>query len=151
MGDSTSEERNTVKSSTDLFYQAEGRRPRLLLGMLHNPDLETINYLSSSMADLGFDIDIASSNLNLSQLLLQAQENDVHGLMIQVSTKDLTSIQNQLRDFLNTASDNETEVFLRSKSSDQTSAQDNLMRQVRIISDELTPVETAVLILDQLA
>lgn len=151
MGDSTSEERNTVKSSTELFYQTEGRRPRLLLATLHNPDKETINYLSSSMADLGFDIDIASSNLNLSQLLLQAQENDVHGLLIQLAAKELTTIQKQLHEFLNTTSANDTAVFLRSKSSDQSSAQENLLRQVRIISDQLTPVQTAVLILNQLA
>jgi hypothetical protein len=67
-----------------------------------------------------------------------------------VAKKELTSILKQLHEFLNTASHNDTAVFLRSKSSDETSPQYNLMKQVRIISDQLTPVETAVLILDQL-
>ena len=151
MDDSDKNERDNVKKSTDLFFLAEGRRPRLLLGALTDQKIESLNYLSSSMADLGFDIDIASMNLNPSQLMLQAQENDVHGVVIQVASKNLSTIQTQLDQYLSSSSDDETQIFLQSNSIIEKISQGLRHKQVSLISDDLSPVQTAVFILDKLS
>lgn len=148
MDDSMNEDRNEVINSTNLYFQTEGRRPRLLLAAFMGQNIESLNYLSSSLADLGFDIDIASLNLTLPQMLLQSQENDVHGIVIQVSLNNLDAVLSHLREYFKKSHENEPQIFLRSESGNTMPKTKLSSNQICLISDDWSSVETAAYILD---
>lgn len=79
-----------VAKRINAIVQAEGRRPRILLAHLDSdqPDRWT-KPLAASLAEFGFDVDIASSNQAPLHTARLAIDNDVH--MICVSIVDSTN------------------------------------------------------------
>ncbi len=71
-----------LRHLADEFAKLEGRRPRILVTLTKN-DLSTqFNEISSCLADLGFDVDIAPRFISFESLSRQAIENDVHVLLV---------------------------------------------------------------------
>lgn len=67
---------------TDQFACAEGRRPRVLVALTKSELSSQFNETSSSLADLGFDVDISPRYESTVSLSRQAVENDVHVLLV---------------------------------------------------------------------
>jgi methylmalonyl-CoA mutase len=72
-----------VREAVEIFEQAEGRRPRLLVAKIgqdgHDRGQKVI---ASAFADLGFDVDIGPLFATPAEAARQAVENDVHILGI---------------------------------------------------------------------
>lgn len=66
----------------DEFAKLEGRRPRIMVALTKNTPNKQFNEVSSSLADLGFDVDIAPRFISFESLSRQAVENDVHTLLL---------------------------------------------------------------------
>jgi methylmalonyl-CoA mutase len=68
-----------VRRSVDQFWQAEGRRPRILVAKMgqdgHDRGQKVI---ATAFADLGFDVDIGPLFQSPAETARQAVENDVH-------------------------------------------------------------------------
>ena len=70
---------------TDDFARVEGRRPRVLVALTKSELSSQFNEVSSSLADLGFDVDISPRFQSSESLAKQAVENDVHVLLVLVN------------------------------------------------------------------
>ena len=73
---------SALKLLVDEFAKLEGRRPRILVALSKNTPNKQFNEISSSLADLGFDVDLAPRFISFESLSRQAMENDVHTLLI---------------------------------------------------------------------
>lgn len=72
------------------FLQRHGRRPRVLVvDRGHTPGKNTARRVSSCLADMGFDVDIAPVNMQIDYIVDIAAENDDHFVLIMpVSPKE---------------------------------------------------------------
>lgn len=73
----------------DEFANLEGRRPRILVALSKKAPNKQFNEISSSLADLGFDVDLAPRFISFESLSRQAMENDVHALLILVDKSEI--------------------------------------------------------------
>ena len=85
----------------DEFAKLEGRRPRILVALTKNTPGKQFNEISSSLADLGFDVDIAPRFISFESLSRQAIENDVHVLLILVDKSEVNESCNAINKELN--------------------------------------------------
>lgn len=74
-----------LKRLTDDFARVEGRRPRVLVALTKSELSGQFNELCSSLADLGFDVDISPRFHSAESLVRQAVENDVHVVLVLAS------------------------------------------------------------------
>ena len=79
------DEFNKARKLTDKFAQLEGRRPRIMVSKMGQDGHDRgAKVISSSFADLGFDVDISPLFQTPAEVAKQAVENDVH--MIGISS-----------------------------------------------------------------
>lgn len=79
---------NTPKA-IEQFIEDHGRRPRVLIStMLPGADDTEAKVLASSLADVGFDIDLAPSTSSTNDIVRQAVENDVHAIGVCLGADD---------------------------------------------------------------
>ncbi len=72
-----------AKVMADTFYELEGRRPRIMVAKMGQDGHDRgAKVISSSFADLGFDVDIGPLFQTPQEAAKQAVENDVHVLGI---------------------------------------------------------------------
>jgi len=70
-----------LKSDTDAFVAAEGRRPRLMIAKLGQDGHDRgAKVIATAFADLGFDVDIGPLFQTPEEAARQAIENDVHAI-----------------------------------------------------------------------
>ena len=81
----------------DEFAKLEGRRPRILVALTKNAPNKQFNEISSSLADLGFDVDIAPRFISFESLSRQAEENDVHTLLILADKSEINESVDAIR------------------------------------------------------
>jgi methylmalonyl-CoA mutase len=68
-----------VRKQTSLFYEEEGRRPRILIAKMGQDGHDRgAKVIGSAFADLGFDVDIGPLFQTPEETACQAIENDVH-------------------------------------------------------------------------
>ncbi len=76
---SFSAETDQIQREIDAFFQARGRRPRLLIGMpVGGNGRRRMNEAATRFARHGFDVDISPAHAAPRQLARMAMENDVH-------------------------------------------------------------------------
>lgn len=84
------------------FALLEGRRPRILVGGAAETLAGSMNKICNTLADMGFDVDIAPKLKTLKKMATQSLENDADILMIYsnncISSEELSEVQ---RDVLN--------------------------------------------------
>ncbi len=74
-----------VVEKADDFAKKEGRRPRILIGKMGQDGHDRgAKVVATSLADLGFDVDIGPLFQTPAEVALQAVENDVH--LVGIST-----------------------------------------------------------------
>jgi len=72
---------NTAREMADKFSQLEGRRPRIMVAKMGQDGHDRgAKVISTSFADLGFDVDIGPLFQTPEEAVKQAIENDVHVL-----------------------------------------------------------------------
>ncbi|MGB1104065.1 MAG: methylmalonyl-CoA mutase [Crocinitomicaceae bacterium] len=72
---------NTAKEMADTFSQLEGRRPRIMVAKMGQDGHDRgAKVISTSFADIGFDVDIGPLFQTPEEAVKQAIENDVHVL-----------------------------------------------------------------------
>ncbi|MFS0882183.1 methylmalonyl-CoA mutase [Metabacillus niabensis] len=68
-----------VRDKIDLFYELEGRRPRILIAKMGQDGHDRgAKVVATAYADLGFDVDIGPLFQTPEETVRQAVENDVH-------------------------------------------------------------------------
>ena len=75
-----------VEKLLQTFVHKNGRRPRMLLsstGIFEQQDV--LHRIAIQLSDLGFDVDFASTFIDVNHLVKQAIENDVHSIHLVVS------------------------------------------------------------------
>ena len=87
---------------TDDFARVEGRRPRVLVALTKSELSSQFNEVSSSLADLGFDVDISPRFQSSESLAKQAVENDVHVLLVLVNKSFVDEMIDAIEKELNT-------------------------------------------------
>ncbi len=96
------------------FALLEGRRPRILVGAAAETLAGSMNKICNTLADMGFDVDIAPKLKTLKKLANQSLENDADILMIYsnncISSEELLEVQ---RDLLNNQPYLVPSLFLR--------------------------------------
>jgi methylmalonyl-CoA mutase len=76
---SNEQEIEKVRKRTNLFYELEGRRPRILIAKMGQDGHDRgAKVVATAYADLGFDVDIGPLFQTPEETALQAVENDVH-------------------------------------------------------------------------
>lgn len=76
---STDENFNKAREMADQFAEIEGRRPRIMVAKMGQDGHDRgAKVISTSFADLGFDVDIGPLFQTPAEVALQAAENDVH-------------------------------------------------------------------------
>jgi methylmalonyl-CoA mutase len=76
---STDESFEEAKSLADKFAEVEGRRPRIMVAKMGQDGHDRgAKVISTSFADLGFDVDIGPLFQTPEEVAQQAAENDVH-------------------------------------------------------------------------
>jgi len=82
------------------FALLEGRRPRILIGRDTYTLAGSINKICNTLADMGFDVDIAPKLKEIKELATQSLENDTDGILIYsdncVSFAELLDFQNRV-------------------------------------------------------
>lgn len=82
------------------FAQAEGRQPRILVGYQRESSLDLLREICNTLADLGFNVDLAPPNSPTAALALQCAENDVDVFLMLVSENvdmyDLIQVQKKV-------------------------------------------------------
>lgn len=86
-----------LKHLVDEFAKLEGRRPRILVALSKNAPNKKFNEISSSLADLGFDVDLAPRFISFESLSRQAMENDVHTLLILADKSEINDSGDAIR------------------------------------------------------
>ncbi len=82
-GHSAQDRLEKVRGLSDRFYQANGRRPRILIAKLGQDGHDRgAKVIASGFADLGFDVDVGPLFQTPDEAVRQAVENDVHLLGI---------------------------------------------------------------------
>ena len=97
------------------FTELEGRRVRLLIASLNGNKYNVINQVSSELADLGFDIDIAPNCNSLDQIAQQAADNDVHGILLLTDVELKENSMSKVNKSLNDLSCNDVIVAIKIK------------------------------------
>ncbi|PKR81631.1 methylmalonyl-CoA mutase [Brumimicrobium salinarum] len=70
---------NTAKAKADEFAQLEGRRPRIMVAKMGQDGHDRgAKVISTSFADIGFDVDVGPLFQTPKEAAKQAVENDVH-------------------------------------------------------------------------
>jgi methylmalonyl-CoA mutase len=70
-----------IRSLTDSFALAEGRRPRIMIAKLGQDGHDRgANVVATAFADLGFDVDVGPLFQTPEEAARQAVENDVHAI-----------------------------------------------------------------------
>jgi methylmalonyl-CoA mutase len=73
------EEMEQVRKRTDLFYEKEGRRPRILVAKMGQDGHDRgAKVIATAFADMGFDVDIGPLFQTPEETAREAVENDVH-------------------------------------------------------------------------
>jgi len=101
----------------DEFAKLEGRRPRILVALTKNNLSSQFNKISSSLADLGFDVDIAPRFISFKNLSRQAIENDVHVLLILADKSEVNEFADAFRKELNQHLPSDILLIIKSNSS----------------------------------
>lgn len=91
------------------FAQLEGRRPRILVGVAVESLSRSMHKICNSLADIGFDVDIAPKFDHLKKLATQCLENDSD--MILIGSENCISSQ-ELLDFQSFVLPNQPDVML---------------------------------------
>lgn len=82
------------------FALLEGRRPRILVGAAAETLAGSMNKICNTLADMGFDVDIAPKLKTLKKLANQSLENDADILMIYsnncISSEELLAVQHDV-------------------------------------------------------
>ena len=86
-----------LKHLVDEFAKLDGRRPRILVALTKNAPNKEFNEISSSLADLGFDVDIAPRFISFESLGRQAEENDVHALLLLADKSEVNESVDTIR------------------------------------------------------
>ena len=72
---------NALKADIAAFAEAQGRRPRVMIGKLGQDGHDRgAKVVATAMADLGFDIDVGPLFQTPEEAARQAIENDVHAV-----------------------------------------------------------------------
>lgn len=95
---------------SDAFESLEGRRPRLMIVALDQQAKKEINGISSGFADAGFDVDIAPSYTDATNLYNLATDSDLHILFLLSSGQDQKTDQAVVDHHWNTF--RESDIFL---------------------------------------
>ena len=101
----------------DEFARLDGRRPRILVALTKNDLSSQFNEISSCLADLGFDVDIAPRFISFESLSRQAIENDVHVLLILVDESEVNEFGNAIRKELDRHLPSDILLIMKSNSS----------------------------------
>ncbi len=101
----------------DEFAEIEGRRPRILVALTKNAPSKQFNEISSSLADLGFDVDIAPRFISFENLSRQAIENDVHVLLILADKSEVNEFGDTIRKELKQRLPSDILLIIKSNSS----------------------------------
>lgn len=84
------------------FALLEGRRPRILVGGAAETLAGSMNKICITLADMGFDVDVAPKLKTLKKLVTQSLENDADILMIYsnncISSEELLEVQHDVLD-----------------------------------------------------
>lgn len=84
------------------FALLEGRRPRILVGGVAETLAGSMNKICNTLADMGFDVDIAPKLKTLRKLATQSLENDADILLIYsnncISSEELLEVQHDALD-----------------------------------------------------
>ena len=82
------------------FALFEGRRPRILVGKALDTLDGSMNKLCNTLADIGFDVDIAPKHKEIKKLATQSLENDTDVILIYsdncVSDAELLNLENRV-------------------------------------------------------
>jgi len=106
-----------LKHLTDEFARLDGRRPRILVALTKNDLSSQFNEISSCLADLGFDVDIAPRFISFESLSRQAIENDVHVLLILVDESEVNEFGDAIRKKLDRHLPSDILLIMKSNSS----------------------------------
>lgn len=98
---------------TDDFARVEGRRPRVLVALTESELRSQFNEASSSLADLGFDVDISPRFQTAEGLGRQAVENDVHALLVLSSKSLINELVDVIEKELNARSRNDILLMIK--------------------------------------
>lgn len=90
-----------IRDKLERFIQLEGRRPRLLMGVLHDQSRERLLKMANGLVDIGFDVDISPVPLTAQGAARMAIDNDGHIVCLcNITKKDqhaLMAIHAELR------------------------------------------------------
>ena len=101
---------------TDDFASAEGRRPRVLVALTKSGLSSQFNEVSSSLADVGFDVDISPRFQSAESLARQAVENDVHVLLVLANRSLINDLLDTIQRELNAHKRNDIILFFKTNS-----------------------------------
>ncbi|MCA0932181.1 hypothetical protein LCM02_06940 [Lutimonas saemankumensis] len=80
--------RKKALSLSDLFFELEGRRPRVLVGTFQNNAGTVLNTIANSLSDTGFDVDISPFITSGQSVCMNALENDVDVLLMLIDSSE---------------------------------------------------------------
>ncbi len=80
-----------IKHTIEAFIVEHGRRPRMLVcGLTDTEECDRdAKVMATGFADIGFDIDLSPSAIDISGIVRQAIENDVHVIGVNAPVLDL--------------------------------------------------------------
>jgi methylmalonyl-CoA mutase cobalamin-binding subunit len=74
---------DALKLRTRRFFEQEGRRPRVLVGVLNQSSAtHPVERIGALLADIGFDVDLHPVSTPARPLAAMALDNDVHALVV---------------------------------------------------------------------
>lgn len=91
------------------FALLEGRRPRILVGKAGDSIEGSMNKICNTLADMGFDVDIAPKLKEIKKLATQSLENDTDVILIY---SDNCVSYAELLDFQNCVLPNQPEIMM---------------------------------------
>lgn len=128
-----------LKRLTDDFARAEGRRPRVLVALTKSELSGQFNAISSSLADLGFDVDISPRFQSAESLVRQAAENDVHVLLVLASEALIDELVEHIVKELNTTNESDVLLIIKTDSSFHTGPTTKIIGNTTIFGSKTSP------------
>lgn len=128
------------------FSQLEGRQPRILVGNSNKVSQQVIRKVCSSMADMGFNVDVAPVLSSFDELAKQCLENDADVLLIlgadHITKTELTKLAKKVS-FLKS----ETVKALTFQGPESIINSEALRELYRIFPEDSDPVEISLALL----
>jgi methylmalonyl-CoA mutase len=128
-----------LKRLTDDFARVEGRRPRVLVALTKSELSGQFNEISSTLADLGFDVDISPRFQSAESLVRQAAENDVHVLLVLASEALIDELVEHIVKELNTTNESDVLLIVKTDSSFHTGPAMKIIGNTTIFGSQTSP------------